>query len=255
MNKLFFDVTTSQDLWRRLCRDRWGHSVPPTSDYRRHYVQRNAIERNGALKDSVDHQHMQHCGISLLIDVPGLDGTPGLKKCLPLKDAKLRELEQGIAASERYAFSLEWSLPEITNIELGLGACMLWRSDECMCQLVPPREHQDTTSVSTGRAAENPLMEHWIYAQDIKPPRGMELDKTWWYYDGEESMKPHIRARVFLTAPERRVVSPEHDYDADAHNARATGAVLGLSFQEINEQNVVLPVNRWSNVFHMIFYV
>ena len=46
LNKTYLRLCTSQELWRAHAERRWGQGVPPTTDYRRHYVQRSTMGRS-----------------------------------------------------------------------------------------------------------------------------------------------------------------------------------------------------------------
>jgi len=51
LNKLFLRLCTSESLWQAVCDRHWPGGVPPSSDYRRHFVLRSALDRRSPPPD------------------------------------------------------------------------------------------------------------------------------------------------------------------------------------------------------------
>ena len=47
-----------QRFWEQLCTNRWHDAVPPTLDYRAHYVKQRALEKHTATPDWRDQFHL-----------------------------------------------------------------------------------------------------------------------------------------------------------------------------------------------------
>ena len=135
LNKTYLRLCTSQELWRAHAERRWGQGVPPTTDYRRHYVQRSTMELG---KPVLDPRDRANWGMSLLLDVLDPDsGDSVLKCCLKLADARVSDYDGEVREGLNGGFTLQWRLPDATPVMGGVGACFLWAADERMCQLTP----------------------------------------------------------------------------------------------------------------------
>ena len=166
--------------------------MPPTNDFRRHYVQRNAMELRTAPPDVSDPANWD---LQLLVEIPQEDGSM-LDTCLQLRDAQLihdasLEHPQGTLLSDAYA--LRWKLPEVTNINQGLGACFLWSSDERMCQLTPSPALQKTSrsrahtfhdiygeldeELSALGLVADDLVHEWEYTHNMNVLNGVSVQK------------------------------------------------------------------------------
>ena len=194
VNKLFLSACTSQPVWQAVCARRWGDGgVPPTRDYRRHYVQRSAMEARSALPDQSSPADW---GMHLLIEIPNEDG-PVFRACLPFPEAKLcrgRYPQTTSVDSPAHASALRWDLP-VKNIDVSIGACFLW-SDERMCQLISTRELQKDEQIAstkfeddwaddeTGPAYDESATCEWTHLQDMNVAGGIELKRGWYFYDG-----------------------------------------------------------------------
>jgi len=140
LNKLSLRLCTSESLWKAVCDRRWPGGVPPSSDYRRHFVLRIALDRRSAPPDPGSPANW---GMHLLIEIPSKDG-PAFRACLPLRDATLVKgrsmLRRGWGDpvdTPVESAMLKWDL-HTTNIDGFLGACYLWGPGERMCQITPP---------------------------------------------------------------------------------------------------------------------
>ena len=211
--------------------------------------------------------------MQLLVEIPQEDGSM-LDTCLQLRDAQL--IHEGLPSSFQLrqddtplsdAYALRWKLPEVTNINQGLGACFLWSSDERMCQLTPSpalqktsrsRAHtfhdiygeSDEDELSALGLVADDLVHEWEYTHNMNVLNGVSVQKRWHFYDGGAG-RLKVLARLILCLPATRVFN---DVPCDAPSA----AELILEFvtpEEFEGEYDYQPcvcVQEWPDLFRTL---
>jgi hypothetical protein len=179
LNQLFARLCADQQIWRQHCTKRWSGSLPPTNDYRAHYMKRCALEDHLALPDPADPKNWP---FHLVISVLGHDGEPTLTHLnwsLPLREAR-RVNNQALNN-----LALSWRVDDVhVDRMANIGACYLWGADERLCQLVPSLEHQEYGHPLRQKQIDyHGELNKWYYRQRLDVPTELVLGQQGWKLD------------------------------------------------------------------------
>ena len=262
-----------QRFWEQLCSNRWHDAVPPTPDYRLHYVKRRAMEKHKAAPDWRDEFH-------LLLDVrwnnrkqplwPGQ--TPGdskfLVRSLSLRDAIIDEVD-GIPANAT------WYIPGIhidDELDMGvrsggsplsLGSCVLHERGERMLEVVPDRRTKTTKQAYTKYRSG-----HWSLQLHHEAPRLAELSTiklgmhSWCPVQEQEDgpdcegigIQSHIQIEIPSTACKDNpdYVETDHAYCTEVTLTFTAEVLTGMSSQMDLYGYNWIKVDEWPELFRFL---
>ena len=265
-----------QRFWEQLCTNRWHDAVPPTPDYRAHYVKRRALEKHTATPDWRDQFH-------LLLDVrwnnleqphwPGQnpDDSKFLVRSLSLRDAII-ETCNGIPCNAT------WYIPGV-HIEPGLkaltqecptealrfGSCVLHERGERMLEVVG-----ETTSTNPFFHFFNRSKEYWklqiAQTKQLAALPSIELGMHSWsplcaQEDGPDcaGIDLHSSVDIYIVSAACKddpdYEETDHDFCAEVTLCFTAGVLTGEHLVEAEEGPNLLEVDEWPKLFRFLPWV
>ena len=156
VSRTFRVLASDAELWRQLCRDRFGDSLPPVRDFRLFYLKRvHAAERPSS---PLPVQKSWCEGLHLVLEIVTTKGTID-------KSVLLTDCCDGLGLPCKVDVQADLDALDLSaNDSCSWGASYLWReSDEKLCMLSYPREQakklvaQDTFKTEYGTRPACPL--------------------------------------------------------------------------------------------------
>ena len=264
-----------QRFWEQLCTNRWHDAVPPTPDYRAHYVKRRALEKHKATPDWRDQFH-------LLLDVrwnnleqphwPGQnpDDSKFLVRSLSLRDAII-ETCNGIPCNAT------WHIPGV-HIEPGLkaltqecptealrfGSCVLHERGERMLEVVTETTSTHPYWALSGFNGYSCLQ--ISHAKQLAALPTIELGMHSWSPRCAEEEGPDCEGIDLQSCVAIEIVSAEckddPDYDETDHDFCTevtlyftAGVLTGEPLAEAEYGPNFLEVDEWPELFRFLPWV
>ena len=258
-----------QRFWEQLCTNRWHGAVPPTPDYRLHYVKRRTLEKHKATPGWRDQFH-------LLLDLrwdnvqqPHWPGQiPGdskfLVRSLSLRDAVIEEVDGTPAHAVWYIPGIHIDHAACNMCDSGplaLGSCVLHERGERMLELVPDERAKGTQQdyVFDGRIGRWALQID--YHTGLAELPTIELGRRSWCPVGNAGLHEqegkdcegigihsHLRIEILSTAckDDPDYVETDREYCAQVTLAFTAESLTGLP--EGAEPNWI-RVDKWPRLF------